>query len=172
MLLLMEPTPVFHYPRWALHTIRLLAVPVYPVLKPFAKWYLRTFTIDTKEDQELALISSRALDNADPRKLKNCILAIASYQVWPRLPEVDCPSLIIATSKDRFHVHEEINRMARTLRHCGIIDMENNKRTHDKEMGEVVRAYVESVRDLVPGADLPDHKYVFTINEYAHEPQS
>lgn len=165
-LLLMEPTPVFHYPRWALWLIRWMAEPAYPLLKPFAKWYLRTFTINTKEDQELALISSRALDHADPYKLKTCILSIAAYTVWHRLEGVDCPSLIIATSKDRFHVHEEISRMARTIRNCGYIDLEDNKRTHSEEMGRVVRRYILLVEELVPGPGLPSKHYQFTTSGY------
>lgn len=149
-ILLMEPTPVFHYPKWSLLLIR-FAVPLYPVLKPFAKWYLRNFQINTKEDREMALISSRALDQADPFKLKSTILSIANYTVWHRLGSVDCPVLIVATSKDKFHVHEEITRMTGSLKECGLIDMENNKRTHSAEMVMVIRNYINSLNKLPGG---------------------
>jgi hypothetical protein len=47
------------------------------VLKPTAKWYLRNFTINVKEDKEMYKYSSLALDNADPLKLRDTIPAIA-----------------------------------------------------------------------------------------------
>ena len=163
-LLLMEPTPAFHYPRWGLWVIRHFAVPLYPVMRPMANWYIRHFRINTKEDMELALISQRALANADPFKLKSCVLDIAPYTVWHRLDTVDAPALIIATSKDRFHVHDEIQRLSRSLRHCGIIDMEDNKRTHSEEMGRVIRRYLKTVQDLRPGPALPSAHYELLMN--------
>jgi len=69
-LLLLSPTPSFYYPRWSLSLIR-VSVPLYPAIKQTAKWYLRNFVINSKEDNEMYRFTSYALDNADPRKLKN-----------------------------------------------------------------------------------------------------
>jgi len=77
-LLLLSPTPRFYYPRWSLALIR-VAVPFYGVLKPIAKWYLGNFVINRKEDNDMYLFTARALDRANPGKLKNAILAIAGY---------------------------------------------------------------------------------------------
>ncbi len=144
-LIFMEPTPEFHYPWWSLIIIRLLGKPLYRILRPVAKWYMRSFYINTAEDNEMAVISGRSLDNADPEKLKNTILAIASYKVWPKLEGVTCPSLVVGTSKDSLHVPEDILRMVKELRNCTYIDMETNLRTHSPDMGRLVYNYI---RDL------------------------
>jgi pimeloyl-ACP methyl ester carboxylesterase len=142
--LLMEPTPAFRYPAWAKLLIR-LAVPLYPVMKAFAKWYLRQFYINTKDDAEMAVISSRALDHADPQKLRDSILAIAGYEVWDRLALVECPALIVATSKDGLHTHADIMRMATSLKKCSYVDMETNKRSHSAELAVVTLDYLEGI---------------------------
>lgn len=142
-MLLMEPTPVFRYPVWAKLLIS-ISVPVYPVIKAFAKWYLRRFHINTKEDAEMALISSRALDNADPQKLRDSILAVWGYELWSRLPLIDCPTLVVATSKDGLHLHADIIHMTTSIKDCTYVDMENNKRSHSAEMAAVIRNYLEN----------------------------
>jgi pimeloyl-ACP methyl ester carboxylesterase len=144
-MILMEPTPVFHYPAWSLPLIRFFGLPLYKILIPLSKWYLRTFRINTTEDAEMAVISFRALDHADPRKLRNVILSVAGYKVWDKLPLIDCPVLIAGTSKDHLHVKEEIQRMVEMIRNCRYIDLETNRRSHSAEMGQVVRDYVQSL---------------------------
>lgn len=144
-LIFMEPTPEFHYPGWSLIVIRLMGKPLYRILRPAAKWYMRSFYINTAEDNEMAVISGRSLDNADPVKLINTILAIAPYQVWPKLDGLTCPSLVVGTSKDRLHVPEDILRMVGELRDCTFIDMETNLRTHSPEMGSLVYNYIREL---------------------------
>lgn len=139
--LLMEPTPAFHYPKWSLYLIK-LAVPLYPLLKPAAKWYLRTFHINMKVDKEMAVISSRALDNADSFKLKSAILSIAGYTAWHTLVSVECNSLIVATSKDGLHSHEDTMRLVNGMINSEYIDLETNDRTHSEEMALMIRAYI------------------------------
>jgi pimeloyl-ACP methyl ester carboxylesterase len=140
-MLLLSPTPTFNYPAWSLPIIR-LAVPLYPLLKPTAKWYLRNFQINRKEDNEMYLISSRALDKADPQKLKSTILSVVNYIVWERLKLIQCPTLIVATSKDGLHVHEDIKRMENFIKKSDYIDLENNKRSHSAELAIIIRNYL------------------------------
>jgi pimeloyl-ACP methyl ester carboxylesterase len=141
-ILFMEPTPAFHYPGWSLIIIRLFGVPLYKLLKPIGKWYMGKFFINKKEDNEMAVISSQSLDNADPAKLRNTILAISGYSVWEKLHNIDCPALIVGTSKDHLHVPEEITRMATEIKNCTYIDLETNLRTHSIEMAQLIRQYV------------------------------
>jgi len=143
-LLLLSPTPSFYYPRWSLPLIR-VAVPFYGVLKPVAKWYLRNFIINRKEDNDMYLFTSRALDLADPRKLKNAILGVAGYKVWDKLESIDCSTLIVDTSRDGIHKHDDIIRMANSIKSCTYIDMEINKRTHGAELPKVIREYVNGL---------------------------
>lgn len=140
-LLLLSPTPSFYYPSWSLLLIR-MAVPLYGVLKPTAKWYLRNFTINIKEDKDMYRYSSLALDNADPRKLRDAILAIAGYTVWNKLDIIDCATLIVDTSRDGIHRHEDIMRMKNAIKNCTYVDLETNNRTHGNELGPVIRHFL------------------------------
>lgn len=146
-LLLLSPTPHFYYPRWSLPIIR-ASVPLYGVLKPIAKWYLRNFVMNLKDDTDMYLFTSRALDRADPRKLKNAILAVAGYQVFDKLEYIDCATLIVDTSKDGIHKHEDIIRMANLIKGSTYIDMENNKRTHGAELTTVIMDYVSNLENI------------------------
>ena len=94
------------------------------------------------------LFTSRALDRADPRKLKNSILDVAGYQVFDKLKYIDCATLIVDTSKDGLHKHEDVIRMVNSIKKSTYIDMENNKRTHGAELTTVIRNYVENL-DIV-----------------------
>jgi pimeloyl-ACP methyl ester carboxylesterase len=146
-LLLLSPTPSFYYPHWSLPLIR-IAVPFYWVLKPIAKWYLRNFIINRKEDNDMYLFTSHALDCADPRKLKNAILAIEGYEVWDKLNFIDCATLSVDTSRDGIHVHEDILKMADSIKGSTYVDLENNKRTHGAELVIVIRNYVKSLKSI------------------------
>ena len=78
-IILLEPSPEFHYPKWSLVVIKYFGCTLYFILKPFTKWYLGHFYINQKEDKQMAIISSKSLDNADPQKLRRAILDIARY---------------------------------------------------------------------------------------------
>jgi pimeloyl-ACP methyl ester carboxylesterase len=142
-----EPTPVFHYPKWSIPIIRMFGASLYKLLKPIANWYIGNFIIDKKQDPEMALISSRALNQADPKKLKNAILAISNYTVWNKLQFIDCPTLIVGASKDKFHNQEETKRIISLINHSSYTDLETNKRTHNAEMGIVIRNYINSLNN-------------------------
>lgn len=140
-LLLLSPTPHFYYPSWSLPLIR-ASTPVYGLLKPFTKWYLRNFVMNLKEDRDMYFFTSRALDRADPVKLKKAILAVAGYQVFDKLVYIDCPTLIVDTSKDGLHRHEDVVRMANTIKGSTYIDLERNKRTHGAELSGVIEDFI------------------------------
>ncbi len=135
-IIFIEPTPEFHYPKWSLIWIRFSGARLYNLTKPFAKWYIRNFHVNKKEDKEMAEISSKALDNADPKKLSQTVLDIAHYKVWDQLPNINCKSLVVGTSKDGFHNKDEILRMNKMIKDSEFLDLETNYRTHSQEMGE------------------------------------
>jgi pimeloyl-ACP methyl ester carboxylesterase len=149
-LLLLSPTPSFYYPRWSLPLIR-IAVPFYKVIKPTAKWYLRNFVINRKEDNEMYLFTSHTLDRADPWKLKNAILAVAGHEFFEKLESIDSPTLIIDTSRDGFHRNEDIRKMVKSIKGSTYIDLETNKRTHSPEIGRVIRGYINGLPVNGPG---------------------
>lgn len=144
-LLLLSPTPSFYYPRWSLALIR-VAVPFYGIIKPIAKWYLGSFVINRKEDNDMYLFTSTALDRADPWKLKNAILAIAGFTVWDKLESIDCPTLIVDTSRDGIHLHADIVRMTNSIKGSTYIDLQYSKRTHGGELSIVIKDYLNNLK--------------------------
>ena len=143
-LLLLSPTPSFYYPRWSLPLIQ-VAVPLYGIIKPTAKWYLKNFVINRKEDNEMYLFTSHTLDRADPKKLKNAILAVAGLEFFDKMEFIDSPTLIIDTSRDGFHRKEDTRRMVSSIIGSTYIDLERNKRTHSPEIGAVIRNYLNGL---------------------------
>jgi pimeloyl-ACP methyl ester carboxylesterase len=138
-LLLIEPTPSFRYPLWSQVLIR-FAVPLYSVLKPIAKWYMRTFRIT--EDKVMYANFSRALDNADPAKLRDAILSNVRYKIWDKLNAIDCPVLVVSTSSDGMHEYDETMRLAREIKDSSFIDMKTNDRTHGAELAFVFQDFL------------------------------
>ena len=143
-LLLLSPTPSFYYPKWSLPLIK-IAPSLFWMIKPAAKWYLRNFVINQKEDKEMYGYTSYALDNCDPKKLSSAILAVAGYSIWDKLDMIDCSTLIVDTSKDGIHLHEDIVRMTTTIKNSTYIDLEVNKRTHGAELAVVIRDYLDTL---------------------------
>ena len=144
-LLLLEPNGVFDYPAWSLVAVRVLA-PVYPLARPVAKWYMKHFRVNYAEDAEMYRITSRALDTADPYRLKNTILAISSYRIWDRLANVTRPTLVVCASKDTFHRQDDIRRIVNGIPGSTRLDLEVHARTHSAEIVQHVRVFIESLQ--------------------------
>jgi pimeloyl-ACP methyl ester carboxylesterase len=143
-MVLLEPNAVFDYPPWSLPLIR-RAAGVYGLIRPVVKWYLRNFRVNTDEDAEMYQINCRALDRADPYKLRDAVLAISAYKIWDRLESVRTPTLIVSASKDTFHRHGDIQRMISMIKpgtHC---DLESHRRIHSAEFADRVRDYVRTL---------------------------
>lgn len=143
-LVLLEPNAVFDYPPWSLPIIR-YGAPLYRSLKPVAKWYLRTFRVNTAEDYEMYRINCRALDAADPYKLRDTILAISDYRIWDRLGAVLAPTLVVSASKDTFHRHDDIVRIVAAIEKSTPCDLEKHTRVHSPELVERVRQYLRTL---------------------------
>lgn len=141
-MIFLEPTPVFHYPALAVKMARLTRELKTMPLRLFAKWYIRNFIIDKNADADMVGISAKALDSCDPVKLKKTIVAIADYTLWDKLTDIDCPVLLIAATKDKFHNHDETLKMLRLLKNSSYVDLETNRRSHSVEAAEVIRKYL------------------------------
>jgi pimeloyl-ACP methyl ester carboxylesterase len=140
-ILLLEPNATFNYPKISLFLMR-FNLPLLAVLKPLVKWYIWQFRINRKEDYEMYRISAHTLDRAHYFRLRKTALGISGYQIWDRLEYLTCPVLVIGTSKDHFHNHEEVEKMMDAIEVCTFIDLENNTRTHSPELGLVIRDYI------------------------------
>jgi len=87
-LILIGPNAEFRVPKFGMGIIRVFYPPLYLGLKPVVKWYLKNFRLDYKSDQAQYKKYCRALDAADPWKLKKAIIPFSKYKVWNLLPEV------------------------------------------------------------------------------------
>jgi hypothetical protein len=159
-IVLAEPVPHFRFPWWSLPLVW-MAVPLFGPIRSYAKWHMRHFMINTADDMEVMRIVERALDSADPVKLRKTVLAINGYRAWEKLPEIDRPTLVVATSKDTLHTHDDIVRMETSIRSCELIDLEDNTKTHSEEMAQVLDAFISrsASADIRPsGQSAPDEK--------------
>lgn len=89
--------------------------------------------------------TSRALDLADPQKLRDTFLAIAGYDVRDKLSAIDCSTLIVDTSRDRLHRHEDVLRLVNSIKGSSYVDLMTNTRTHGAELSVVMRNYISSL---------------------------
>ncbi len=144
-LVLIGPNAVFRVPTLGMIIIRLFYPGFYPLIKPVIKWYLRNFRLDVKSDYQQYIKYSRAIDAADPFKLKKAAIAFSSYQVWERLPEISCPALIIGASRDKLHEPENLKRITAMLPNSTYLDMETNQMTHSARVVEEVRRYLRKL---------------------------
>jgi pimeloyl-ACP methyl ester carboxylesterase len=139
-LVLIEPSASFPWPWWLIPLAR-VAVPLYPILKPFLKWYMKKFHINEEGDYEMYEINSRILDQADPRKLAATVVAVAKYKIWDDLRTVDVPALVIGVSQDRFHSHDEASNIAAAIPGSSYTDVETNRRSHSGEVADIVNSF-------------------------------
>lgn len=142
-LILLEPNASFNIPWWSIPFIFLSSY-FYWALKPIAKLYIKHTRVNLQEDYEMYRISSRALDAADPYKLKKSVLALTRYDIWDYVKTIEGPTLIIGASKNSFHKHEDIVKMTTNLKNCTFIDLETSERTHSEEVVEIIKWFAEN----------------------------
>lgn len=145
-LVLVGPNAVFRVPRFGIVVIHLFYPGFYIILKPFIKWYLKTFRLDIKSDYAQYAKYCRALDAADPWKLKKAALAFSQYEVWNLLESIEYPSLIVGASKDSLHEPENLKKMVNMMPRATYLDMETNKSTHSKTLVEEIRNYLQRLK--------------------------
>ncbi len=115
---------------------------LYKLIKPSVKWYLRTFRLNIDSDYEQYEKYSRALNAAEPWKLRKAVLALAKYQVWDVLADISSPTLIIGASKDKLHEPENLKRIVEMLPDSHYVDMETNKQTHSRPMVKHLKTFL------------------------------
>ena len=76
-------------------------------------------------------ISARAIDSANPYKLRSTILAISDYEVWEHLSAIETSTLLVCASKDKFHRHEDLNKISSMIINCSYLDLEDQKQGKD-----------------------------------------
>ncbi len=146
-LVLIGPNAVFRVPKMGMLIIRLFYPPMYLLIKPVVKWYLRKFRLDVKSDYAQYQKYCNALDAADPWKLKKAVLSLSKYEIWSLLDKIEYPSLIIGASKDKLHEPDNLHKMIGMMKHATYLDMETNQLTHTENVVDEMRKYLAK---LVP----------------------
>ena len=152
-LVLIGPNAAFRVPfSWKV-VVTLFYPGLYALIRPAVKWYLRTFRLNVDADRAQYEKYCRALDAADPWKLKKAVTTVWSYEVWGILKTIDCPTLIVNASKDQLHEPESMKRMATAITHATQIDLGTNARTHSRNVVEAIRTYLSHLTDGLPVAN-------------------
>jgi pimeloyl-ACP methyl ester carboxylesterase len=141
-LILVGPNAEFRVPKSWHYIVTIFYPPLYKLLKPTVKWYLRTFRMNIESDFAQYEKYSEALDSADPWKLKKAVLSVEKYKVWDLLNDIHTPTLIFTASKDKLHEPENLKRMAETMQNATIVDLETNSGTHSREMFYEMNSYL------------------------------
>jgi len=141
-LVLINPNAEFRMPKWGVFIIRLFYPPLYNFIKPYIKWYFKTFRLDVKHDYEQYEKYCNVLDFADPWKLKHAALSVYKYSVWNLLDKIKYPTLILGASKDKLHEPLNLKRIVSLMKKVEYVEMETNKSTHSKEVVKEIRKYL------------------------------
>ena len=143
-LVLVAPNAVFRVPRSWKIIVTLFYTPLYSLIRPSVKWYLRMFRLNVEADAAQYEKYCEALDAADPKKLKKAVMSVWSYKVWDKLVSIDCPVLLVNASHDTLHEPENLRRIATGIPNAVQVDLGTNSQTHDKPVVEALRAFLRS----------------------------
>ena len=145
-LILIGPNAVFRVPKFGMVIIHVFYPGFYLFVKPFIKWYLKNFRLNTDADYEQYQKYCRNLDAADPWKLKKAARAFSKYEVWDLLDTIDVPTLIVGASKDMLHEPTNLERMVSMMPNATYLDLQTNKITHSKRMVAEMRKYIARIK--------------------------
>lgn len=147
-IVLIEPNGSFNFPWWSVvlaHGARY----IFRFMKPFLKWYIRKFRVNTAEDNEMYVMNCRILDAAEPRRLGLTIRGLKPYRIGDCLAGITVPVLVAGTSKDKFHSHDDALQISAAINNCTYTDIEDNARSHSGEMAEIIIRFINLA--------MPDH---------------
>jgi len=142
-IVLIEPNASFDFPWWSVFLAR-GARYIFRFMKPFLKWYIRNFRVNTAEDNEMYLINCRILDAAEPRRLGLAIRDLKPYRIGDCLEGITVPVMVAGVSKDKFHSHDEALKISARISNCTYTDLEDNTRSHSGEMAEIIIRFIKS----------------------------
>ncbi|NQT27808.1 hypothetical protein HQ585_20795 [candidate division KSB1 bacterium] len=140
------PNAVFNVPGYWKLIIYLFYPRLYLILRPGLKWYMKHFRLNMQVDSAQYTKYCRALDAADPFKLKKAAMKFWKYTIWDRIETIDRPTLLIGASKDKLHEPQHLKRMVEMLPNVHYEDMGTNKNTHTADVVEVLRRFLKDLK--------------------------
>ena len=145
-LILIGPNAEFRIPWFWKCVIIAFYPPLYFLLKPVIKWYLKHFRLNVQKDRSQYEKYARALDAADPWKLKGAAIPFSKYKVWDALTKIHAPTLIIGGSQDKLHEPESLKRLVEMLPQSEYVDLETNRRTHTAEVVHSMKKLISAIQ--------------------------
>lgn len=143
-LILVGPNAVFRVPKSWKIVVTLFYPGFYALIKPAVKWYLKNFRLDVRADRAQYDKYCRALDAADPWKLKKAVLAVSTYEIWGALVGLTCPTLLVSASKDVMHEPENLKKIAAAVHDVTVADLETNEIAHSERVVDEMRRFLSS----------------------------
>ncbi len=144
-IVLISPNAVFRVPLLWRIVVTLFYPPLYSLIKPFAKSYLKHFRLNVNADAAQYAKYCSAIDAADPWKLKKAVLAVAQYSIWHRLASIDRPVLMIGALQDLLHEPEHFQIIASKMRNVTIVDLNTNAETHSPRTVDAIRRFLPTI---------------------------
>lgn len=146
-LVLVGPNAEFRMPGWGVVIIRLIYPGLFFMVKSIVKLYLKWFRLNTTADRAQYEKYCRALDMAEPFRLKKAALRLKDYKVWNLLMDINTPVLVIGGNEDKLHEPDNLVRIVELLPRGELLDMETNSRTHSAEMVQQMNEYLTRIKD-------------------------
>jgi alpha-beta hydrolase superfamily lysophospholipase len=107
---LISPQAHFHYPWWV-RPITYTPDWLYPPVRDFVLWYLRTFAVDAEREPQQMARYERTMHAAEPRRLKFSARSFDGYAVWPLLDRVRLPVGVAHAASDTLHAADDVLRL-------------------------------------------------------------
>ena len=123
---LIAPNVRFVYPWWGDVLVRGPAAS-YHVVKYLVLFYLRHFRVREPEQMRRYEVTLR---EADPARIKLSAMAFQGYEVWPGLETIFAPVAIAYGKSDGLHGHEDVDRLAASLKRSWPVACESNTYLH------------------------------------------
>ena len=141
--ILIGPNAEFNAPWFWILIARITPPFLYYIIKPVVKWYMKKHYLDTDSDPDQYLKYVRSLDEAHPKRLRRSVLNFSKYKIWDQLGSIHQKVLIFTGSKDVMHGFENTLKIAKSLSHCDLVDLETNAKTHSVVMVNQMRQFLE-----------------------------
>lgn len=141
--ILVGPTTEIPFPTGVPFLMRFTPPFVMNLFKPAIRWYFRNILVDREAEPEQARQYVRALNEADFRKVRKCIIKNHKYNGWEILPKIEGRCLLIGATKDKVHKSELTLRIGKALPNCTFVDLGTNKAAHDTPLVKLARKFIE-----------------------------
>lgn len=140
------PNAEFRIPPWFYTLARFIPPAAYGIVKGPIKWHLRKHRIDRTRETEQVKKYERSLDQADPRRLKASALTMKGYSLWPKLPGIGVPVVIVGAETDMLHGLDEMERMTELIPGARLEIMASNRETHSEKAGRFIMEEINAIR--------------------------